>query len=120
MTFFDAVWDPVAEAQLHSRIPSEQRATLGSIVNQASGVAIVAGIGLFALLLGEHSEALRAATPDLLEAFSGGETTHVDVPVALFGLPVTDLAIVLFIVAGLAATPLLIFGARRRDEEAAR
>ena len=80
---------------------------------------MVAGIGLFALLLGEHSEELQAATPDLLEAFSGGAATHVDVPIGLFGLPVTDLAIVLFILAGLAATPLLLLGARRGSKEAA-
>lgn len=119
LTFFDAVWDPVAEAYLHGLIPSDQRATIGSIVNQVSGVAVVAGIGLFALLLGEHSEALQAATPDLLEAFSGGAATHVDVPAGLFGLPVTDLAIVLFILAGLAATPLLLLGGRQSPTEKA-
>jgi sugar phosphate permease len=117
LTFFDAVWDPVAEAQLHSLIPSSQRATIGSIVNQVSGMAMVAGLGVFAMLLGEHSAALQAATPDLLAAFSGGAATHVDVPASLFGLPVTDLAIVLFVVAGLAAAPLLLIGGEKGPTE---
>ncbi|MFM1891887.1 MAG: hypothetical protein RLZ44_964 [Pseudomonadota bacterium] len=120
LAFFDAVWDPVAEARLYSLIPSAQRATVGSIVNQVSGVAMVGGIGLFALLLGEHSEQLQAATPDLLEAFSGGAATHVEVPTSLFGLPITDLAIVLFTMAGLGAIPLLLLGARREATEQGR
>lgn len=110
LVFFDAVWDPVADAYLHSLIPSAQRATIGSIVNQAGGVAMVAGFGLFALLIGDHSEALKAATPGLITAFSGGESTHVDVPVSLFGLPITDLAILLFVMAGLGAVPFLLLG----------
>lgn len=110
LTFFDAVWDPVAEARLHGLIPSAQRATLGSIVNQVSVVAEVAGIGIFGLLLGEQSEALEAAIPDLLTAFSGGAATHVDLPTGLFGLPVPDLAIVMFVLAGLLAVPFLLPG----------
>lgn len=112
LVFFDAVWDPVADAYLHSLIPSAQRATIGSIVNQASGVAMVAGFGFFTLLLGEHSEALKAAIPDLITAFSGGKSTHVDVPIALFGLPITDLVILIFVMAGLGAVPFLLLGYR--------
>ncbi|MHA6263040.1 MFS transporter [Arenibacterium sp. CAU 1754] len=110
LVFFDAVWDPVADAQLHDMIPSSQRATIGSIVNQASGVAMVTGIGLFALVLGDRSEALQAATPDLIAAFSGGVSTHVDLPTGLFGLPIPDLAILLFVLAGLGALPFLMVG----------
>lgn len=69
---------------------------------------MVAGIGLFVVLLGDHSEALQAATPDLITAFSAGATTYVDVPTDLFGLPIPDLAIVLFVLAGLGATPFLL------------
>jgi len=54
------------------------------------------------------SEALQAATPDLITAFSGGASTHVDMPSGLFGLPIPDLAILLFLLAGLAAVPFLI------------
>lgn len=115
LVFFDAVWDPVADAHLHQMIPSSQRATIGSIINQASGVAMVAGIGLFALLLGDRSEALKAATPDLITAFSGGVSTQVDVPTGLFGLPITDLAIVLFVLAGLGAVPFLMAGRTKSD-----
>lgn len=110
LVFFDAVWDPVAEAHLHSLIPSLQRATIGSIVNQLSGVVMVAGIGLFALLLGEHSEMLQSATPDLISAFSGGQITHFEVPTGLFGLPIPDLAIMLFVLSGLGAVPFLLAG----------
>jgi len=108
LVFFDAVWDPVADAHLHSLIASSQRATIGSIVNQVGGVAMVAGIGLFALMLGDSSEALQAATPDLITAFSGGTSTVVDLPTGLFGLPIPDLAIVLFVMAGLGAVPCLL------------
>lgn len=115
LVFFDAVWDPVAEAHLHGMIASSQRATIGSIVNQASGVAMVAGIGLFALLLGDRSDALQAATPDLITAFSGGVSTQVDLPTGLFGLPIPDLAILLFVLAGLGAVPFLIAGRTKPD-----
>lgn len=115
LVFFDAVWDPVADAQMHDLIPSERRATIGSIINQASGVAMVAGIGLFALLLGGRSESLQAATPDLITAFSGGVSTRVDLPTGLFGLPIPDLAIMMFVLAGLGAVPFLMV-ARAKSE----
>ncbi|WP_137702301.1 MFS transporter [Marimonas lutisalis] len=115
LVFFDSIWDPVADAHLHDLIPSAQRATIGSIVNQASGVAMVAGIGLFALLLGDRSDALQAATPDLITAFSGGVSTHVDLPTGLFGLPITDLAILLFVLAGLGAVPFLLAARVKSD-----
>lgn len=110
LAFFDGVWDPVAEAKLHTMIPSATRATVGSTINQLGGMANLAGIGMFALLLGEHSEAMREATPDIVTAFSGGLSTHTQVPVSLFGLPVPDLAIVIFVLAGLLAVPFLVLG----------
>lgn len=115
LVFFDAVWDPVADAHMHRMIPSSQRATIGSIVNQASGVAMVAGIGVFAMMLGDSSEAIQAATPDLVTAFSGGVSTHVDLPTGLLGLPIPDLAIMLFVLAGLGAVPFLLAGHGRSD-----
>jgi sugar phosphate permease len=110
LVFFDAVWDPVAEAYMHGMIPSSQRATIGSIVSLAGSVAMVAGIGLFALLIRGSGEALQAATPDLITAFSGGVSTQADVPTGLFGLPIPDLAILLFVFAGLGAVPFLMVG----------
>ena len=110
LAFFDGVWDPVADAKLHSMIPSESRATVGSTVNQLGGMANLGGIGMFALLLGEHSEAMQEATPDIVQAFSGGVSTHVEVPISWFGLPVPDLAIVAFVLAGLVAVPFLVLG----------
>jgi len=110
LAFFDDVWDPVAEANLQRLIPSSSRATAGSTVNQVSGLANLGGIGLFALLLGEHSEALREATPDLIAAFSGGVVSHPHVPTGLFGLPVPDLVIVVFVLSGVLAIPFLLLG----------
>ena len=107
LVFFDGVWDPVADTKLQSMIPSTSRATVTSTVNQLSSMASLGGIGLFALLLGEHSDALRGAIPDLIEAFSGGVSTYTEVPIGLFGLPITDLIIVLFIASGLIAIPFL-------------
>lgn len=118
LDFFDGAWDPVAWAHLHSMIPSARRATIASLVNQASGVAEILGIGAFTVLLGEHSDALREATPDLVQAFSGGVSTLTQVPLGWFGLPLPDLAIVLFVGAGLLAVPFLLWSAlaaRRPD-----
>ena len=117
LAFFDCVWDPVAEARLHKMIPSSQRATMGSMVNQFSSVADIAGMGVFALLLGQHSEALRQATPDIVEAFSGGHSTVSEVPLGLFGLPIPDLAIVLFVLAGLVAVPFIVLSQWREGQE---
>ena len=116
LVFFDAVWDPVADAELHALIPSSQRATIGSIINLASGVAMVIGFGIFALMLGDRSEALQAATPDLIAAFSGGVSTHVNLPTGLFGIPIPDLAIVLFVLAGLGALPFLMAASRAQPK----
>ncbi|MEW6378495.1 MAG: MFS transporter [bacterium] len=115
----DDLWDPVADARLQSLIPSSCRATAGSITNQATELANSAGIGAFALLLGKHSRELREATPDLMEAFSGGASTRPKVPKGLFGLPVPDLALVLFTFFGLAAIPFLVHSQRSgcQDEE---
>lgn len=115
LVFFDAIWDPVADAHMQSLIPSAQRATIGSMINQVSGVAMVAGIGLFALLLGDSSEAIQAATPDLITAFSGGVSTQVDLPTGLFGLPVPDMAILVFVLVGLGAVPFLLAGRVKPD-----
>lgn len=108
----DDLWDPIADARLQSLIPSSCRATAASIINQAKELANSAGIGAFALLLGRHSEELRQATPDLIEAFSGGVSTMPQVPKGLFGLPIPDLALVLFTFVGLVAIPLLIHSQR--------
>ena len=112
LVFFDGIWDPIADAQLHRLIPSESRATVGSTVNQLSSMISLVGIGLFALLLGEHSQALSAATPDIIEAFSGGVNVHVQVPTGYFGLPIPDLAIVVFVASGLLAIPFLLAWSR--------
>lgn len=117
LSFFDAVWDPVADAELHRLIPSPQRATLGSIVNQICGMASVAGIGLFGLMLGDRSEALQEAIPDLITAFSGGAATLVEVPSGLFGLPIPDLVILLFVLSGLGAVPFLLFSQTIHTQE---
>ena len=105
--FTDDLWDPVANAHLHALIPSSCRATVGSIFNQASEMVSLAGLGAFALLLGKHSRALQEAAPDLLEAFSGGAATLVEVPRGPGGLPVPDLILVLFTLFGLMAVPFI-------------
>lgn len=106
--FMDDVWDPVAEAHLHALIPSRHRATLGSVTNQLAGLAETLGMGAFALIMGVHSEALEAATPDLVAAFSEGVTTVTDMPRSLLGLPLPDLIIALFVASGVAAVPFLL------------
>ena len=107
-TIIDDLWDPVADTYLHSVIPSPCRATVGSIINQARELVSMVGLGIFTLLLGKHSRALRQATPDLREAFSGGAMTDLKVPKGLFGLPIPDLALVLFTFFSLMAVPILI------------
>jgi hypothetical protein len=103
------LWKPVADAHLQSMIPSPCRATVGSIASQVNELANSAGLGAFALLLGRHSRELREATPDLIDAFSGGAKTSIEVPKGLFGLPVPDLALVLFTFVGLMSIPFLIY-----------
>jgi hypothetical protein len=104
----DMAWDPVARAHLHRTVPSRFRATVASGFEQAASFAELASLGLFAVLLGEQGRALREATPDLVDAFSGGAQAPAPVPTGLLGLPVPDLAILLFVGAGLIAVPLLL------------
>ena len=113
----DQVWDPVAEAKLHQLIPSATRATTVSVVNQIAGLAELAGFAALAWLLGEHSDALRSATPDLVAAFRGNPATPEDVPVGWLDLPVPDLAVVLFIASGLLAIPFLLYSHSRTTQD---
>jgi hypothetical protein len=108
LDLFDGIWDPLAEARLHALIPSHGRATLASIVNQVSGLVEILGIGLFALMLGEHSDALRDAAPGLLEAFSGGTATLAVAPEGFMGIPIPDQAIIIFVLSGLFAVPFIL------------
>lgn len=110
----DRVWDPVALARLQDEIPSSHRAALGSLVYQAGGIAELGGLGLFALLLGSKSAQLRDATPDLVEAFSGHAHVTAAVPSGWFGLPLPDVAIVVFVLLGLGAVPFVVLAARAR------
>ena len=105
----DDLWDPVADARLHSFIPSSYRATVSSMVNQATELVSLTGLGIFTLFLGKHSNALYKATPNLMEAFSGGARSIGRVPKGLFGLPIPDLALVLFTFFSLMAAPILFF-----------
>lgn len=106
--FADRIWDPVSLARIQDGIPSAHRAALNSVVYQVTSLAELVGLALFGLMLGRHSSALSAATPDLLEAFKGGVTHPTAVPTSSFGLPVPDLAIVVFIAAGLVAVPFVL------------
>lgn len=121
LDLLDDVWDPVAIARLQSLTPSSHRATIGTLVYQICTVAELIALGGFTLLLGSHSEALEAATPDLLQAFSGQAQATPPAPNTLFGLPVPDLAIVLFIGIGLLAVPFVLASGRgktRRSRQA--
>lgn len=113
----DDLWDPVADARLHSLIPSSCRATVSSVINQASELVSLIGLGIFTLLLGKHSDALYNSTPDLMEAFSGGAISVVKVPKGLFGLPIPDLALVLFTFFSLTALPFLMFNNKYNTEQ---
>ena len=112
LDFFDCVWDPVASAHLQSQLASETRATVSSIVTHLGGLVELLGIGLLALLMGEHSTVLSAMVPDLVDAFAGGVNQPVQIAVGTLGLTVPDLAIVLFGLSGLLAMPFLIRSAR--------
>lgn len=107
LDFLDDVWDPVALARLQRLMPSDHRATIMAAVQEFSAVAQLGALGLFALMLGEHSEALEAATPNLVEAFSGRTGPVAPLPAQFLGLAVPDLAIVLFIGFGLLALPFI-------------
>lgn len=110
----DRMWDPVALARLQREIPSAYRATIGSISYQANGLAQLAGLGLFAVLLGSHSQQLRDATPDLIQAFSGHAHITAQVPAGIAGLPVPDVAILVFVLVGVLAVPFIVGATRRR------
>ena len=112
LDFVDCVWDPVANARLQTLVASPSRATVVSTVNQAGGVIELLGIAVLALLLGEHSERVSEAVPDLITAFSGGEVGTVAVPVVQLGLSVPDLAIVLFMFALMPVLPFILLSAR--------
>jgi len=114
LDFVDYVWDPVADAHLQTLIESQTRATVVSIVSHAIGVIELLGIGLFALLLGEHSEQLDDIVPDLVTAFSGGAPRATAAPLTQFGLQVPDLAIVVFMFVALLALPFLLLSAGRK------
>jgi len=120
--FFDCVWDPVASAHLQTMIDSDTRATVSSIVTHLGGLMELLGIGILALLMGENSAALSDMVPDLVDAFAGGASEPVQIPVTAWGLTVPDLAIVLFGLSGLLALPFLALTARdqrRADSTAA-
>jgi hypothetical protein len=110
----EVLWDPVADARLHALIPSRRRATIASVVNQLNGMVALAGLVVFSLIIDRHSEALDAASPDIVAAFSGEFDAPPELPAAALGLPAPDLAIVLFVLVGLLAIPLLRAGAKQR------
>lgn len=112
LDFLDDVWDPVALARLQVLTPSAHRATISAIVYELGSMAQMIALSGFALMLGRHRAALEAATPDLLEAFSGPTHPPPVPPTGLFGLPVPDLAIVLFIGFGLLAVPFILASGR--------
>jgi fucose permease len=118
LDFVDCVWDPVAGAHLQNLITSASRATVTSTVTHLGGLMELAGIGLLALLLGEHSEQLSNSIPDLVSAFSGETTAAVTPPTGWLGLSVPDLAIILFALSGLLALPFLVLSGRGREREA--
>ena len=111
LDFVDGVWDPIADAHLQSMIESQTRATVLSIVSHGIGAVELLGIGLFALLLGEHSEQLEEIVPDLITAFSGGASPVTPAPVTDIGLQVPDLAIVVFMFVALLGLPFLLLSA---------
>ncbi|MDE3172162.1 MAG: MFS transporter [Gemmatimonadota bacterium] len=108
LDLFDDAWDPVALARLQSLTPSAHRATISALVYQLGAAAEFAALGAFALMLGRHRQALEAATPDLLEAFSGKAPPPPALPAVWLGLPLPDLAIVLFVLLGAAAIPFVM------------
>lgn len=116
LDFLDDVWDPVALARLQLLMPSSHRATIMAAVQEFSALAQLLALGAFALMLGRHSKALEAATPDLVEAFSGHAPPPPHLPAVFLGLPVPELAIVMFIAFGLLALPFI--AAARKAERA--
>lgn len=104
----DSGWDPLARIELHRSVPSRLRATAASAFEQAAAAAELISLAAFTALIGEQGRALREATPDLVDAFSGGAKPEHPVPTGLFGLPIPDLAIIFFVFCGLLAVPLLL------------
>lgn len=105
--FINNMWMPVSNAMLHSLIPSNNRATIASIINQFSELLGTAGLGFFAWMLGKHADELREALPDLVEAFAGATPEALVIPTSIFGLPVYDAAIIILTAIGLLATVVL-------------
>ncbi len=105
----DDLWDPLADSMLHAYLPSSQRATLGSIINQGAELMGLASLGVFTLMLGGHGEELRDAIPSLVEAFQGEELELGAVPLSIFNLPASDAALVLMALLGLVAGVILWF-----------
>lgn len=114
LDFVDGVWDPVANARLQTLVTSQSRATVASTVNHAGGVMELLGLAVLVLLLGEHSEQLSDAVPDLITAFSGRESHVMAAPVMQYGLSVPDLAIVVLMFSLLLALPFILLSARSR------
>ena len=106
------LWDPVADAHLQALIPSHRRATITSLVKQFNGFAELAGLGVFALILGKHSERLMEATPDLIDSFSGQIATVTSIPTGTFGLSIPDIAITFFVLIGIFAVPFIFLSSR--------
>lgn len=104
----DDLWDPIADTVMHSYIPSAIRATTTSIINQFSELIGLLGLGVFALMLGEHSDKVQDAIPNLVEAFRGEKAEPITMPLSLFGLQVQDAALFLFTVSGLLAAAVLL------------
>jgi len=102
----------VADAHLQALIPSHRRATITSLVKQFNGFAELAGLGVFALILGRHSERLMEATPDLIDSFSGQITTITSIPTGAFGLSIPDIAITFFVLIGILAVPFIFLSSR--------
>ncbi len=120
LTFVDCVFDPLSLGHLQRLLPSSYRATATSTVMQLGGILELLGIGMFAMLLGEHSEEISESMPDLIEIFTGAATSVPQTPIVWPGLAVPDLAIVLFGASGLLSLPLLLWSATARKAEESR
>jgi MFS family permease len=106
--FVDDLWDPVADARLQSLIPSRVRATVGSIFSQSGELISLVGLAVFTWMLGEEGQDLQEAVPDIISAFSGVKMAHISVPEMMFGLPVSDCALILFTFSALIPIVLLL------------
>lgn len=106
----DDLWDPICDAELQAYIPSLNRATMGSIINQISEVFGLFGLGLFTIFLGKNSEGISNAIPDLVEAFQLDyvQKTVPSVPDAFLSLPVSDAALLIYSFVGLLSAIVLV------------